>query len=345
MLNEDAVINLLCKHLAADSWKVVSTSGLRPEATRMNTLADNWTAAGSIAAGFGAIAAFLAIAATVLVYLSQSRANRASAIRQNLQFLHGQQAQVTRSIESGFLATIDRQIREFRERLGSTVEPSYLLDQLFRKGQASDHRSLFRASALESNLSSTMYIRMSDIWDGMNVKAFEFRGAFRIFSYVSLVLTGEARRLCAPENTTRILDIMAEHGARETLSKIDSLDELVNRLLSDQIELASYQLEYAENGIRQGCTFIGMLADKTLRLSDKELLKLASKNVDQLGFDELDNNPRQAIETSLGNLRPTLSKGDLTALRNVVDRWDPQPADTLPIRPLPPERSPSRSSG
>ena len=311
----------------------------------MNILADNWTAAGSIATGFGAIAAFLAIAATVLVYRSESMGNKTAAIRQNLQFIHSQQTQVTRSIESGFLATINRQIREFRKRLGSTAEPSYFLDQLFGNGQSSGDRFLFRASALDSNLSSTMYIRMSDIWDGMNMKAFEFRGALRIFSYASQVLTEEARRLCAPENTTLILDIMAKRGCRETLSEYDNLDELVNRLLSDQIDLASDQLEVEEDIIRQGCAFIGKLADKTLLLKDKELLKLARKNVDQFGFDELDNNPRQVIEKSLGNLRPTLSEGDLTDLYNIVHCWAPQSAGTLSTEPHPPETSPSPSSG
>ena len=311
----------------------------------MNILADSWTATGSIATGFGAIAAFLAIAATVLVYRSESIGNKAAAIRQNLQFIHSQQTQVTRSIESGFLATINRQIREFRKRLGSTAEPSYFLDQLFGNGQSSGDRFLFRASALDSNLSSTMYIRMSDIWDGMNMKAFEFRGALRIFSYASQVLTEEARRLCAPENTTLILDIMAKRGCRETLSEYDNLDELVNRLLSDQIDLASDQLEVEEDIIRQGCAFIGKLGDKTLLLKDKELLKLARKNVDQFGFDELDNNPRQVIEKSLGNLRPTLSEGDLTDLYNIVHCWAPQSAGTLSTEPHPPETSPSPSSG
>src|SRR5262249_41326319 len=264
-----------------------------------------WTAAGWIATGSGVIAAFRAIAVSVITYFSQRRADKAAASRGILQFLHSQQTQITRSIGSGFLATIDRQIREFRERLGPAAEPSYFLDQLFGNGQPSDDRSLFRASALDSNLSSTMYIRMSDVWDGMNMKAFELRGALRIFSYASQVLTGEARRLCAPENTTRILDIMARRGARDILSKINSLDELVNKLLSDQIEIASRQFASEKDRIGQGCDFIGALADITLRLSDKELLKLARKVVKQLSYDELDKEPCQAIETSLDNLQQT----------------------------------------
>jgi hypothetical protein len=298
----------------------------------MNTLAVDWTAVGSIATGFGSLATFLTIFVTILVYFLQSRDNKAAAIRESLQFIHSQQTQVTRSIESGFLATIDRQIREFQQRLGSITEPSYFLDQLFGNGHASGDRSLFRASALGSNLSSTMYIRMSDIWDGMNMKAFELRGGLRVFSYVSLVMTEEARDLCAPDNTTRILDIMAGRGARETLCKIPSLDELVNRLLSDQIKLASRQLEKEQNKIRQGCALISLLADKTLRLSDEKLLGLAEKNVRQLGFDELFDHPRQAIKTSLGDLRPTFSEEDFTAFCEGVDCWSPQSADT-PLSP------------
>jgi hypothetical protein len=305
----------------------------------MNILAVDWTAVGSIATGVGALAAFLTIAATFLVYLFQSTGNKAAAIRQDLQFIHSRQSQVTQSIESGFLATIERQIREFHQRLGPNIEPSYFLDQLFGNGQASGDRSLFRASALESNLSSRMYIRMSDVWDGMNMKAFEFQGALRIFSYVSQVMTEQARRLCAPENTTCILDRMAECGARETLSEISSLDELVNTLLSDQIRLASDQLERETNKIRHGCTLIGRLADKTLTLKDKELLKLARKNVAQLSFDELDNDPRRAIETSLGNLRPPLSEKELTALRKDVTCWIPKSADTPPAEPHPFEKA------
>jgi hypothetical protein len=307
----------------------------------MKTLADNWTAAGSIATGFGAIAAFLAIAATLYVYWSQSRGNKAAAIRQNLQFIHSLQTQVTRSIESGFLATIDMQIRQFRERLGPDAKPSYFLDQLFDNSQAPDDRPLFKASALESNLSSTMYIRMSDIWDRMNMKAVEFRGALRIFSYASYVLTQEARRLCEPNNTTRILDLMKKRGAMKELSKINSLDELVNTLLSDQIKLASDQLKHDKDKIEQGCHFILTLSDKTLPLKNKKLLKLASMNVDPLGFDQLDKNPRKAIEDSLCKLPPTLPDDDFRCLRTIVACWNPRPPEIQLAEPPPSETGPS----
>jgi hypothetical protein len=320
----------------------------------MNT--DDWTAVGSIATGFGSLATFLTILVTILLYrrqnrdnkaaaIKQSRDNKAAAIRESLQFIHSRQTQVTRSIESGFLATIERQIREFQQRLGSTAEPSYFLDQLFGNGRASGDRSLFRASALESNLSSTMYIRMSDLWDGMNMKAFELRGALHIFSYVSLVMTEEARDLCAPDNTICILDIMAKYGARETLCKIRSLDELVNELLSDQIKLASRQLEKEQNKMRQGCTLIGRLADDTLRLSDEELLKLAEENENQLGFKDLFNNPPQAIKTSLGNLRPPFSEKELKVLCKIVDCWFLESPNTVPAESHPPEKSPSDIRG
>ena len=82
-----------------------------------------------------------------------------------------------------------------------------------------------------------------------------------------------------------------------------------------------------------------MLADRILRLPDKELLKLTEKNVTQLGFAELDKNPRQAIEESLGNLRPALSEEDLTSLYEIVARWNPQSADTQPAEPHPPKQA------
>jgi hypothetical protein len=98
----------------------------------MNILADNWTAIGSIAGGFAAIFAFGAIVVTIFIYFSQSKGLKAAAVRQDLQFLHGQQTQILPSIKSGLLALIDKQIREFRKRLGPDATPSYLLDQLFR---------------------------------------------------------------------------------------------------------------------------------------------------------------------------------------------------------------------
>jgi hypothetical protein len=83
----------------------------------------DWTAIGSIAGGFGTVAAFLAIMVTIAVYFFQNRGEKAAAVRQNLQFLHGQQIQVVPSIAAGLLAIMDRQIREFRERLGQTRRP------------------------------------------------------------------------------------------------------------------------------------------------------------------------------------------------------------------------------
>lgn len=311
----------------------------------MNILADNWTAIGSIAAGFGAVAAFLAIVVTVLVYLSQSRRDKAAAIQENLQFLHSQQTQVVQSIESGFLAVIDRQIREFRERLGSTADPGYFLDQLFGDGQPSGDRCLYQASALDSNLSSTMYARMSDIWDRINMTAFEFRGALGIFSCACRALTSEARRLCAPETTASILDIMAEQGARDSLSKIECLDELVNSLLSAQLELAKHRFEGELERIRMGCSFITTLADKALQLSDRNLLKLARKKIQQPDLKELGKHPGHVIKTSLDHVRPMLSVQDYCELRGVLDSWDPWPADAQPALPNPPETSAWRSSG
>ena len=310
----------------------------------MNILADNWTAIGSIAAGFGAVAAFLAIVVTVLVYRYQSRRDKAATIQENLQFLHSQQTQVVQSIESGFLAVIDRQIREFRARLGSTADPGYFLDQLFGDGQSSGDRCLFQASALDSNLSSTMYARMSDIWDRINMTAFEFRGALGIFACACRALTREARRLCAPETTASILDNMAEQGAWDSWSKNGCLDELVNRLLSAQLELAKQQFEDELKRLRMGCLFITTLADKALQLSDRKLLKLARKKVQQPDLNKLDKDPGHVIETSLDHMRPMLSAEDCCDLRKVLGSWAPWPADAQPARPYPPKTRASRSS-
>jgi hypothetical protein len=294
-------------------------------------LAVDWTAVGSIAGGFGAISAFLAILATVAVYLFQSTGDKATAIRQNLQFIHGQQLQIIPSIESGLLATIDRQTRDFRERLGPAAKPDYFIDQLFGNHQTTCGRPLFRASALDSNLSSATYARICDIWEGMNMKASEYRGALRIFSYACEVLTEESRRLFLPEFTISILDAMAERGDRDAFSKVNSLDELVNILLSSQIELASRQFtDVYKEKIGQGCFFIGMLADMVLRLSDRELVKLARKNVQQPRIGELKTSPCQALETSLGHLAPKLPEQELTALRGVLHRWAPQPTGAQP---------------
>jgi hypothetical protein len=310
----------------------------------MNILADNWTAMGSIAAGFGSVVAVLAIVVTVLVYFSQSRREKAAAIQEKLQFLHSQQTQVVQSIESGFLAVIDKQMREFQCRLGPSADPGYFLDQLFGDGQSSGDRCLFQASALDSNLSSTMYARMSDIWDRINMTAFEFRGALGIFACACRALTREARRLCAPETTASILNIMAEQGARESFSRIECIDELVNRLLSDQLELAKCQFDDELKRIRMGCAFITTLADKALQLSDRDLLKLARKNVHQPDLNELDKHPSHVIKTSLDHVRPMFSVNDYCELRVVLDNWAPWPADAQPARPYPPETSASRSS-
>jgi len=311
----------------------------------MNILAYNWTPIGSIATGSGAIAAFLAIVVTVLVHLSQGRRDKAAAIQEKLQFLHSQQTQVVQSIESGFLAVIDRQIREFRGRLGSTADPCYFLDQLFGDSQSSGDRCLFQASALDSNLSSTMYARMSDIWDRINMTAFEFRGALGIFACACRVLTREARHLCAPETTASILDIMAKQGARDSLNKIECLDELVNRLLSDQVELAKHEFEDELERIRKGCFFITTLADKALQLPDRDLLKLARKKVKQSDLNELDKRPSHVIKTSLDHMQPMLSMKDYRELREVLDSWDPWPADAQLGRPYALGTSASRSSG
>lgn len=288
----------------------------------------DWTAVGSFAA-------ILTVAATFVIYLFQ-RSNdkaaaikkdiqdRAAAIRQDIQFLHGQQTQVLPSIESGILAIIDRQLREFRDQLGSTVTPGYFLDRLF------NDQSLFKASAMDSNLSSATYSRINDIWDGINIKALEFRGALRIFWYACAALTEDSRRLCAPDFTISILKTMTQRGERSSLSKIDSLDELVNKLISDEvdeIQQATGQFKAATNRIGQGSVFLGILTDKAFCLSDDELVNLSKKNAPQPHFNLLKTDPSEAISTSIDHLIPELSEDDLKPLRDVLKCWDPTPAE------------------
>jgi hypothetical protein len=272
-----------------------------------------------------------AVVATFVIYFFQSRhdkaatkqnedQDRAAGIRQDIQFLHGQQTQVLPSIESGILAIIDRQIREFRHHLGSTATPECFLDRIF------DDQALFKASAMDSNLSSTTYSRMNDLWGEINLKALEFRGALRIFWYACAALTEDSRHLCAPDFTISILKTMARRGERRSLSKIDSLDELVNRLISDEvdeIQQATGQFKAVTNRIAQGSVFLGMLTDKAFCLSDDGLVNLSKKNVPQPGVSLLKTDPSKAISTSMDHLMPELSEDDLKPLRDVLKCWDP----------------------
>jgi len=247
-----------------------------------------------------------------------------------LQFIHGQQAQIVPSITSGLLVIIYRQIREFRESLGPSASPDDLLNQFFGKSPSSDDRSLFQVSALDSNLSSATYSRMSDIWDGLDLRAREFSGALRVFSYACQVLTQQSRRLCDPETTTNILDTLAESGDRDILGAIDGIDELINTLLSDQIRMIKRQDADTQKRIQrigQGCFFIGMLADLVRRLPDKDLLRLARKDVRPPEINQLKENPGLAIETSLDHLLPTLPEIHLDTLKAVIGRWNPQSED------------------
>lgn len=299
----------------------------------MDVAGADWTAIGSIAGGFGTVAAFLAIMVTIAVYFFQNRGEKAAAVRQNLQFLHGQQIQVVPSIAAGLLAIIDRQIREFRERLGPETTPGYFLEELFGHGQPARDRFLFRASALDSNLSGTTYSRLGDGWDGLTAKAFEFRGALRIFAYACEILTKECRLLCDPEFTISILAMLEERGERRALSLIPDLDHLVNTLLSDQIELAERQFEgFYKDRIGQGCYFIGMLADVTLQLSDPDLLRFSRRQAQPPEQGDLEARPYETMSAMLDHLAPKLSKHDVSALREVLRRWFPPPAGELPSR-------------
>ena len=299
----------------------------------MGILAVDWTAVGSVATGAAAIAAFLAILATLAGYYFQSRSDRAAKIRQNVQFLHGQQVQILPSINSGLLAIIDRQIREFRERLGSTATTSYILDQL------SGDYVLFRASAMDSNLSSTAYSRMSDLWNEMNTRASDLRGALRIFSYACRVLTEEPRRVCDPGFTIGILEIMAQRGDLATLTIINSVDEFMDKLLVGQIQRAIDQFrDVSEKRIGQGSVFIGMLADGVLSLSDGKLLKLSGKRMPPPTLELLQENPLEAVSAAMRHLLPEFSEEELSPLRGVLDTWiacGPAPTVTQATGPSP----------
>jgi hypothetical protein len=291
----------------------------------MGVLAVDWNAVGSVAGGLGAIAAFLAILATVAVYASQRSGDQARAIRQNLQFLHGQQLQVAASVETGLLAVVSRQTREFRDSLGAAGRPSYFLDQVFGDGGPTCSRHLFRASALDSCLSSPAYGRLSSIWDEMNMRASEFRGALRVFSYACEILTEESRQLFMPEFTFIVLDAIAERGDRASLRKIRSLDKLTDTLLASQVELTTRQFaDGYRDRIGQGCFFIGMLADIMLQLPDRELLRLSRQDAVPLSIEELQADPGQALATLLSRMESRIPVQDLRALHDVLRRWAPR---------------------
>ena len=291
----------------------------------------NWTAIGSIAAMF-------AVVATFIVYFFQrnndkaaaierGKQDKATAIRQDIQFIHGQQAQIVPSIQAGILGLIDNQIREFGERLGAGTPPCYMLDELFGRGQSPSNGFLFRASIQDSNLSSIIYTRMNGIWDGLDVQARQFRGALRIFSFTCQMLAQECRHLCGVGTTIHILDTMAQRGDRDSLEESRGMDELVNRLLSAQVELAESptgETQAAISRIGQGCFFTGMLADLLLRLPDGDLLSLADTEVTQPDLEKITKQPRDAIQESLDNLRIKLPESSLAVLTEVLDRWAPQ---------------------
>lgn len=282
----------------------------------MRSLAVDWTAVGSVATGAATIAAFLAILATIATYYFQSTRDRADAIRENLQFIHGQQVQVLWLIDLGLTAIINRQIRDFKERLGPGAEPSYFIHQLL------DNRALFCSSAADSNLSSEAYSRMSSTWDQINTKAFEFRGALRIFSYACRALIEEPYRLCDPDFTVSIIDTMMDRSELAALESIDNLDEAANRVISELTVLAVERFEAAyKRGIENGSVFVGMLADMALSLSDRKLLRLSRKSPLQPSLDSLKANLVDVVFASVHHLQPEFSEKDLRALRVTLGQW------------------------
>jgi hypothetical protein len=299
----------------------------------MSVLAVDWTAVGSVAGGLGAVAAFLAILATVAVYAFQRTGDQAGAIRRALQFLQGQQQQIVASVESGLLAVISRQTRAFQECLGEGARPGYFLDQVFGDASTAGGRALFRASALDSCLSSPAYARLSSVLDEMNMRAAEFHGALRVFSYACEILTEESRSLFMPEFTFSVLDAIAQRD-RDALRKIRDLNKLVDTLLASQIEQADRQFaDGHRDRIGQGCFFVGMLADMMLRLPDRQLLRLSRRNVRQPWTEELRTDPGQALGTLLRHVAPKVPERDMQGLRDVLRRWAPGQVGRAPELP------------
>jgi hypothetical protein len=282
----------------------------------MRNMAVDWTAVGSVATGAATIAGFLTIAATIAVYYFQSRRDRASVIRQGLQFVHGQQMQVRWLLELGLMAIIDRQIREFKERLGPGVTADYFVYQLF------DDHALFCASAADSNLSSDAYSKMSSVWDQLNAKAFEFRGALRIVSYACRALIEAPYRLCDPGFTVSLLEAMDDGDQRTVMGRIDNADELADKVISELAPLANGRYEDAyKRGIEQGSVFVGMLADMALGLSDGKLLKLSGKRPPQPSLKTLKSDLVDAVFMSIDHLKPEFPEQDLRDLHKVLDDW------------------------
>ena len=224
--------------------------------------------------------------------------------------------QVLSLLNLGLEAIICRQIREFKEYLGPHAKSDYFIHQLF------DNHALFCASAADSNLSSDAYSKMSGVWDQINAKAFEFRGAMHIFSYACRALIEEPYRLCDPGFTVSILDAMEDCGQRAAVEGINNLDELANRVISELTRLAVGRFEGAyKQSIERGSVFVGMLADMALCLSDRKLLKLSRKRPLQPSLDSLKANLLDVVSASLDHLRPELTEKDLQDLHNVLNGW------------------------
>jgi hypothetical protein len=291
----------------------------------MRNAAVDWTAVGSVATGGATIAAFLTILATIAVYYFQSRRDRADTIRQVLQFIHGQQVQVLWLLDLGLMAIIDKQIRDFKDRIGPNAKSDYFIRELF------DNQALFRTSAADSNLSSDAYSKMSSVWDQINAKAFELRGALRIFSYACRALIEEPYRLSDPDFTVSVLGAIGDRDQRARMERIDSLDELVNKIVSELAPLAISRFEGTyRRSVEQGSVFVGMLADMTLSLSTRRLLKLSRKRPLQPSLDTLKTNLLEAVSASLDHMKPELPEKDLQALHVVLNGWrEDRPPDHI----------------
>jgi hypothetical protein len=280
---------------------------------KMELLATNWEAVGSVATGIAAVAAFAGLLPAFIVYHRQDRRDRATIIRQRIQFIAAQQRQVLISIQVAFPTIIDRQISEFRHSLGTSATSADFLDAIF------NNNALFLTSAMDSCLSSVAYSRMNDLWNQINQKASEFRGAFRIFSYACYLLTLEPYRVCSAGFSQNIIASMKANKVPETLEDSDNLDALTNKLRTMQVRVATQIfLARSRDQIQQASLFVSQLAEATLNLEDISLLKLSRKRIVSPSSDQ---NLLDKIGESIQDLVPELPDAALVQLRETLKEW------------------------
>jgi len=285
----------------------------------MELLATNWEAIGSVATGIAALAAFAGLLPASIIHYRQYRHDRATIIRQRIQFIAAQHEQVLISIQVAFPTIIDRQIRQLRDSLGASATPADFLDAVF------NNNALFLTSAMDTCLSSVAYSRMNDLWNQINQKASEFGGAFRIFFYACHLLTIEPYRVCSATFSGNIIASMKANKVPETLEDSDNLDALTNKLRTMQVQVATQIfMASSRNKIQQASRFVSELAEATLNLQDVPLLKLSRKKIIDPSSDQKIHNEiyfLDKIDESIHDLMPELPNAALVQLRETLKEW------------------------